>query len=138
MPKVFNVLELVIWCSKHFYTTKRIIRVSNTNMSLISLRPVISQKMLKLLELNKELYLQEADSFIANNSALKKLLTYFIDTLLEFKSTTYQFNIDLHKEPYQEFVWLFAQVIGQDTTTYWPWYVIFILCCTFIMYFNFN
>ena len=46
--------------------------------------------------------------------------------------------MNLLKEPYQEFAWLFAWIVGQDYKVYFPWYVIFILCCTYKMGLDFE
>lgn len=73
MPKVFNVLELVLWHSKCFDATRRVIHISEVGFPLVSLIPIVFQKMLRLSKLNKELKLAEANSFIANNGGLKKL-----------------------------------------------------------------
>ena len=136
--KVFNVLELVLWCSKWLDATKRIIHVHETSLDPRSLRPIVFQNMLRLPKPNKELKLSEIDSFIAKNGGLKKLLLYFIDALSGIKSNAYKFYTNLLKEPYQEFAWLFAWVMGQGTTSYFPHYVFSVLCCTFRMDLNFN
>lgn len=41
MLKVFNVLEIVLWCSKCFNTTIRVIHVGESTMPLIILSPII-------------------------------------------------------------------------------------------------
>jgi hypothetical protein len=41
MPEVFSVPKLVLWCSKRFDTTKRVIHVSEASISLISLGPIV-------------------------------------------------------------------------------------------------
>lgn len=64
--------------------------------------------MLRLLKLNKELKLPEVDAFISNNCGPKKFLIYFTDSLSRVKANAYQFDIDLFKEPFPEFAWLFA------------------------------
>ena len=46
---------------------------------------------------------------------------------------TYQFDMDLLKEPCQEFAWLFARMVGQDNIAYLPWYAKFVLYFTFRM-----
>lgn len=58
-------------------------------MSVISLIPIVLNKMLRLPKQNKELKLIEADSFITNNGGLRKLLSHFIDSLKGIKLSTY-------------------------------------------------
>ena len=133
MPKKFSVLELILWCSKHFDATKRIIRIGDSIVPPINLIPIMFQKIMKLPKFNKELKIPEAYAFITNNGGPKRLLTYFTDSLYGVKTNPYQFDINLLKEPSREFAQLFAQVIDQESTMYFPQCVLFVLCGTFKM-----
>ena len=88
--------------------------------------------------MNTELKLLEEDSFIENNGGPKKLLSYFRDALSGIKTNTYQFDTDLLKDPYKEFTWLFTRIMGQDTIVQFPRHVIYVICFTFKMDFNFD
>jgi hypothetical protein len=89
MPEVFGVPELVSWSSKHFDMNKRVIHVGDNIVLLISLSPLIFQKMMKLAKPNKEPKLAEADKFIANHGGPKILLTYFIDSLFGVRTNAF-------------------------------------------------
>ena len=134
--KVFSVPELVLWCSNHFDATKRVIHVGESNMPPIILTPIIFHKMLRFPKPIKELKIPKEDAFISNNSGPNKLLTYFTNSLSRVKVGAYQFDTNLLKEPYQESAWLFAQATDQDTTTYFPWYILLVLYGTFRMDWN--
>lgn len=108
LPKVFNVLEFMLWCEKCFDTTRRVIHVSDTSTQPISLNPIIFQRMLRLLEPNKEFKIAEADDFITNHGAPKRLLPHFIDSLFGIKINSFQFDVSILKEPFMDFSWLFT------------------------------
>lgn len=54
------------------------------------------------------------------------------------RSNSYRFDVELLEEPYREFSWLFAWLVGQDTTAYFSMYVLFVLHLTFRMGVDFN
>jgi hypothetical protein len=99
MPEVFSVPKLGLWCFKCFDATKRVIHVGEANLSLVSLRPIIFQKMLRLRKPNKYFKLTEVDSFLGNNGGKKNMLSRSIDSLVGIKPGTYQFHIDLLRDP---------------------------------------
>lgn len=107
-------------------------------MHPISLSPIVFQKVMRLLKPNKELKLLEEDVFITKYVIPKILLTYFIDSLSRVKTNAYQFDIDLLREPFKEFAWLFTRVIDYESTTYFPRYVLFVIYGTFRMDLSFN
>ena len=82
MPEVVSGLELVLWCSKNFDATIRVIHDSEVGFPSVCLSPIVFQNMLRLPKPNKELKLIKVDSFITNNGFLKKLLSHFTDSLL--------------------------------------------------------
>lgn len=94
--------------------------------------------MLRLQEPNKELKLPEMDDFVINHGRPKRLLPHFKDSLSGVKSNTFQFDINILKESFREFAWLFVRVIDRESTTYFPWYVLFVLSGTFRMSWNFD
>ena len=89
MLEVFSVLDLVLWGSKCFDTTKRIFHVGDRIVPPIYLIPIVLQKMLTLPKPNKELKLPEEDAITSNNGGPKKLLTYFIDSSSGVKDHAY-------------------------------------------------
>ena len=138
MLEVFGVPELVLWCPKCFDATKRIICVGDSSVLPISLIPIVFQKRMKFPNPNKELKLLEADDSISNHGGPKILLTDFKYSLFGVKTNAYQFDTDFLKDQFKEFAWLFARVTGQESTTYYPWYVMFVLCDTFRMNWSFD
>ena len=88
---MFSVPELVLWCSKRFDTTSRVIQVGEVSFPPLRLSLIVFQSMLRLPKKNKELKelkLVEVDSFIANNGGMKKLLSHFKDSLSGIKPNT--------------------------------------------------
>jgi hypothetical protein len=82
MPKVLSVAELVLWCSKHFDAFTRVIHIGEVGFPLVSMSPLVFQKMLSLLKPNKELKLIETNSFISSNGVLRKIMSQFMDSML--------------------------------------------------------
>lgn len=80
MPKFFGVPEFMLWCSKCFNQSKRIIQVRHSAIHPVSLNPLVFHRMLRLPNPNKELKLSKVDDFITNNGGPKRLLTYFTDS----------------------------------------------------------
>ena len=85
MKEVLGVLDFVLWCAKCFDSSRRKIPVGDSTIQPISLNPLAFQRMLRLLEPNKELKLLEADDFITNHGVLKRLLPYFTYSLSRLK-----------------------------------------------------
>lgn len=138
MPEVFGVWEVVSWCSKRFDASNRIIQVGDNIVSPINLIPLVFQKMLILPKPNKELKLHKLDNFITNCGGPKRLLTYLIDSLSRVKTNAFYFDTNFLKDPFMEFSWLFTRVTSQESTTCFPWYVMFVLYGTFRMNWNFD
>ena len=80
MLEVFSVPELVLWCSKQYDASRRIIHVGKNIIQPISLKPFVFHRILRLLESKKEFKIDEADEFIPNHGGPKRLLSYFIDS----------------------------------------------------------
>ena len=57
IQEIFGVLELVLWCAKHFNASKRTIQVGENTIPPKILSPPFFQKMLRLPKPNKELKL---------------------------------------------------------------------------------
>lgn len=68
--------------------------------------------MLRLLELNKEFKIVEANSFIANHGGQNKLFPNFVNSLSGLKLGSFHFDIDILKQPFKEFSRLFSQIFG--------------------------
>lgn len=81
---------------------------------------------LRLLEPNKEFKIAKVDEFITNQGGQKILLYYFTDSLSRLKIGSFQFDVDIHKQPFKEFACLFAQVINEESTTLFPWYILYV------------
>lgn len=120
MPEAFGVLEFVLWCAKFSDASKRTIQVDDNTHHPISLSPLVFWKMLRLLEPNKELKLPEVDDFVTNYGGPKILLPYFVDSLFGLKLNSFQSDIDILKEMFREFSWLFARVTDQKSMAYFP------------------
>lgn len=81
MPKVFTVLEFMLWCYKHFNASKRIVYIGDNTFHPNSLNPLVFQRILRLLETNRKLKLAKEDDFITSDGIPKMLFHYFIDSL---------------------------------------------------------
>lgn len=72
MLSVFGVPNLALWCAKCFNASRRKMKVGDNIFSPISLSPLTFQKMLRLLEPNKELKLLEVNDFLTNHDGPKR------------------------------------------------------------------
>lgn len=134
----FCVPKLVSWCAKIFDTSKITIQVGGNTILSISLMLLVFLKMPRFPNPNKDLKLPKADDFVTNHGCPKRLLPYFTLSLFGLKSNSFQFIINMIKEPFREFVWLFARVIDQESIAYFPRYVLIVLSRTFKMNWSFD
>ena len=93
----------MLWCATCFNALRRTIRIGDNTIQPISLNPLAFHRMLRLLEPNKELKLLEADELTINHGGPKILLPYFKDSLTRLKLNSFQFDIDIIKDPFKEF-----------------------------------
>lgn len=118
MPQVFNFSDLILWCSKMFDSTNRVIQVGEGGKTPIYLTPHIFQKMSRLPTTNHDLKLAEEDSFISNNGGGEKVLKEFLRSPTKGEAIPTQIDIDLLANPYKEFTWLFTYLVGQESNTF--------------------
>ena len=79
----------MLWCSKFFNASRRIIQVGDNTIHPISLNPLVLQRMLRLLEPSKEFTIVEVDDFIKNHGGPKRLLPYFINSFYGLKTNSF-------------------------------------------------
>ena len=90
----------------------------------------VFNKTINLLEGGKDLSLSEADSYLSNHGVVR-LLSHFVKDSTLVRHNQVHFDLDVLKEPYRDFVWLFLYVAGRESTTTFPRYVIFVLYMTY-------
>lgn len=78
------------------------------------MNPLVFQRMLRLSEPNKEFKIVEVDDFITNHGGPKILLPHFTNSFSALKTSSFYFDVDILKQPFKEYAWLFSQVTGQE------------------------
>jgi hypothetical protein len=133
MPKVFHALDLVSWCSKKFELGTHIIHLSGASEISVMFTHHIFNKIINFPKGAKELNLPKANSYLSNNGATR-LLSQFIKDPAIVKCNQIHFDLKILKESYRDFIYLSLHVVGRESTSTFPWYVIYVLYMTFCKY----
>ena len=106
MPEVFDDQDFVSLCSEIFEPGTHTIRLGGASRTPIMLTHHVFNKILNFPEGGKDLNLCEVDSYLSNHDAVRVLHHFVKDSTLIKRNQVY-FNLDILKEPYRDFVWLF-------------------------------
>ena len=96
-----------------------------------------NNKILNFPKGGKDLSLFEVDSCLSNHGVVRLLIHLVKDSTL-IRCNQIHLNLDILKEPYRDFVWLFFQVVSRESTTTFPRYVIFVLYMTYYKNIDFD
>jgi hypothetical protein len=125
VPEVFDATELVSWCIDKYEKNQRIIQLQG--QSPISLAPSTFKKMFRLPEPTMTFKVDEAKEFLKTRNGGWDLLQQYLEdptTMPEYLSTI---QVSQLRKPYQEMAWLFARVVGQESTATVPHLALYIL-----------
>ena len=94
--------------------------------------------MLRFPKSNREFKITKANDFIANQGGQKRLFPHFTNSLFGIKTNSFQIDIDILKEPFKEFAWLFVQITRQESMIDFAWYGLYFLYGTYKMDLKFD
>jgi hypothetical protein len=96
------------------------IKVTMKTKNPMVLTPKMFNKMLHLSSANKTLQLADADVFLASQEGGSNVLRDLLLSSTNMCTNLSTINITLIQEPYQDFSWLLARVIGRESTSHIP------------------
>jgi hypothetical protein len=109
MPEVLDAQDLDSWCSKLFEPGTYTIHLGGASRTPIMLTHYFFNKILNFPEGGKDLSLSEADSYLSYHGVVMILIHFVKDSTLVTRN---QIHMDILKELYKDFVWLFIWVVG--------------------------
>lgn len=100
--EVFKFKEIIYFCARHFNPKERKIKVG-VNKNLIPLTLKAFKHIFKLLELNKQLKMLVADSFLESQASEMNIVQEFISLGSQVPFDIYFLDISIFTEPYKDF-----------------------------------
>jgi hypothetical protein len=125
VPEVYDFKELISWCIDKFDKNQRIIQLQGE--SPISLAPSVFKRMLRLPEPTMTFKSVEAKDFLKTKNGGFELLQDYLEDPTILPEDLSSIQVSSLKNPYREMVWLFARVVGQESTTTVPRLTLYIL-----------
>jgi len=127
IPKVFDFKELVVLCASNFDSKHQLIKLNKSGRSPIPLNPNTFRRMLRLPTPTRVLKLSKADSFLDSRGSRMSFLKVFLVQPPIRPISPSHINVCMLAQLYREFTWLFACLVGKNSTAYVPRYVLYIL-----------